>query len=264
MKYYKRTRNLIRSNVLNILGQFSSPQPGIHILNGHKLTLNSYPTDDEVDKFRRLLSSLIDSNVRFINFEKAVDMICKKNAVDECYVAFTWDDGFAEHKIAANVLKEFGVNCCLFVNPNYTIGDENYIKKFNHITGVQQKKPLRWCDLADLQADGHIIGAHTMDHYMISNSDDMSALEYQIIKCKEEIEHYLGNNCIYFAWPFGRQDQADEKSIKLACSTYKYVFSQSDYKNYFSFNGRVINRRHFEPFWPLNHVKFFLSTHKKY
>lgn len=58
-------------------------------------------------------------------------------------------------------------------------------------------------------------------------------------------------------------EHANQSSIDIACKYYKYVFSQSDYKHYFSFGGRVINRRHFEPFWPVKHVSYFLSCHKK-
>ena len=45
---------------------------------------------------------------------------------------------------------------------------------------------------------------------------------------------------------------------------HQYVFAQSVYKKYFSFDGKVINRRHFEPFWPISHMYYFLGCNKKY
>lgn len=42
-------------------------------------------------------------------------------------------------------------------------------------------------------------------------------------------------------------------------SFYKYVFSQSDYKHYLSYGDKVINRRHFEFWWSLSHILYFLS-----
>ena len=89
-------------------------------------------------------------------------------------------------------------------------------------------------------------------------------LEHQIGDCKKVIEERLGSRCEYFAFPYGRLEHANPKSIEIACKHYKYVFSQSDYKHYYSFDGRVINRRHFEPFWPVNHVRYFLSCKKTY
>ena len=94
------------------------------------------------------------------------------------------------------------------------------------------------------------------------NDDDDEKLEYEIGECKKIIENEIGSLCEYFAFPYGRMEHANPMSIDIACKYYKYVFSQSDYKHYFSFNGRVINRRHFEPFWPISHVNYFLSFTK--
>ena len=125
------------------------------------------------------------------------------------------------------------------------------------------KMPMRWYHLEELAKRGHIIGAHTMDHYMV-NSTNETILKYQIETCKGIIENKLGKPCEYFAFPYGKLTQANEISINIAANKYKFVFSQSDYKNYFSFDGKVINRRHFEPFWPKKHVFYFLSCNKKY
>lgn len=125
------------------------------------------------------------------------------------------------------------------------------------------KHPMRWNDIIMLHNAGHIIGAHTMDHNNL-NSNNIDELNYQIIDCKTVIELKLNTPCNYFAFPFGRSNYTNQLSINIACQHYKYVFSQHKYIQYFSYNGRVINRRHFEPNWPINHVKFFLSKNKKY
>jgi peptidoglycan/xylan/chitin deacetylase (PgdA/CDA1 family) len=112
---------------------------------------------------------------------------------------------------------------------------------------TKDKQPMRWEHLKELSDRGHIIASHTMDHYMI-NTDDTNILKYQIESCKEIIEAHTGKPCECFAFPYGKLSQANQKAIDIACEKYKYVFSQSDYKHYFSFNNKVINRRHFEAF----------------
>ena len=117
---------------------------------------------------------------------------------------------------------------------------------------------MRWEQLFDLQERGFIIGAHTMDHYLTAKGEEKE-LEYQIVECKRVIENHIGRPCEYFAWPYGRLEHTSPHAVKLACEAYQYVFSQSNYRRYFSFDGKVINRRHFEPFWPFSHIKYFLS-----
>ena len=71
------------------------------------------------------------------------------------------------------------------------------------------------------------------------NDDNEDILRYQINTCKDIIEEKLGKPCQYFAFPYGKLTEANELSINIACETYEYVFSQSDYKHYFSFSGKL-------------------------
>lgn len=252
-------RSMLRHRVLNILGLWTKPAPGIHILNGHRTS-----GEKEPHTFRLLLQRL-SHQTRFIRIEDAVSMIANHEQPREALVAFTFDDGFMEcHDYFAPVLEEFGVNALFFVNPNYVDGDQAYIDHFNQETVLTpNKQPMRWHHLKALAERGHIIGAHTMDHFMI-NSGDAQMLAYQIKDCRKTIEQHLGQPCNYFAFPYGKLSQANRQSIQMALETYPFVFSQSDYKHYFSFDGKVINRRHFEPFWPVAHVRYFLSCNKTY
>jgi peptidoglycan/xylan/chitin deacetylase (PgdA/CDA1 family) len=202
--------------------------------------------------------------VRFVNIEEAVRAITDTTIPDYPMVAFTFDDGFEDcYSAIAPILEDFGVSAAFFINPNFAEGDETYIANFTErVVFTPGKRPMRWNEIADLHRRGHIIGAHTMDHYMINN-DSYVELEYQIGECKSIIEDKLSVPCDYFAFPYGRLEHANMNSIDIACKYYRYVFSQSDYRHYFSFDGRVINRRHFEPFWPVSHVYYFLSCNKK-
>ena len=254
-----KLRSFTRARILDTLGAFASPAPGIHLLNGHKIQ-----QEDEPHTFDKLLYAL-SKEADLINIEEAIRMIIHHEKPSRPKIAFTFDDGFMDcYDCFAPTLEKYGVNGLFFINPNYVDGDKQYINNFNkNIVITPNKTPMRWSHVQELSVRGHIIGAHTMDHYMIC-SDNIKVLEYQIVTCKDTIESHLGKDCNHFAFPYGKLTQANETSIAIACNTYRYVFSQSDYKHYFSFEGKVINRRHFEPFWPLRHVKYFLSCHKTY
>jgi peptidoglycan/xylan/chitin deacetylase (PgdA/CDA1 family) len=233
----------------------------VHILNGHQICRGEI-TGNTKENFRILLNKL-SRYVEFIRFEEAVKRIVSKANIQKPLVAFSFDDGFSDCMPIAEVLQEFGVNAAFFINPNFVEGNEEYIDDFlKNVVLTPNKHPMRWDEIKRLQATGHIIGAHTMDHYRI-NTFDEEVLNYQICHCKEVIENNLGSTCEYFAFPYGRLEHANIQSIKMACKCYPYVFSQSNYKHYFSFSGAVINRRHFEPFWSLRHVKYFLSVKKQ-
>lgn len=252
-------RSRLRSWVLDCLSIKAKPTPGIHILNGHRVSLENPQREVFVQQLEEL-----SQVVRFIRFEDAVKRIVNHDYPQEPLVAFSFDDGFEEcYTDIAPALDRFGVNAAFFVNPNFVEGDEDYIEHFtNDIVKTPNKRPMRWLQIQELHRRGHIIGAHTLDHYMIvGGSQDV--LTHQIVDCKYAIEEKLGEECLYFAFPYGRLEHASSSAIDIAIRYYPYVFSQSDYKNYFSFEGKVINRRHFEPDWNVKHVKYFLSSHKK-
>lgn len=256
-------RDLLRKHWLDCLGLFSRPAKGVHILNGHMLSRHSAGTLSVLSFYHQLKQ--LQKWVRFIPIEEAVRLIRDQYEPDSPLVAFTFDDGFEEcYSALAPVLEEFGVNAAFFINPNFVEGDAKYIDEFTRqIVRTPGKQPMRWNEIKELRRRGHVIGAHTMDHYMI-NTQDRQVLEYQIGKCKSVIEDQLDVSCEYFAFPYGRLEHANRGAVDMACRYYKYVFSQSDYKHYFSFGGRVINRRHFEPFWPVSHLYYFLSCEKTY
>lgn len=264
---YMYLRSRLRSFYLDILGNISNPSPYIHILNGHMVDWH-HDNDEDGELFAKLLAKLHES-CEFVNFETAVRMIVNHEMVKRPSIAFSFDDGWRDcyTQIAPN-LEKFGVNAIFFINPSFADAaekrDDAYIENFTlNTTKSPGKQPMTWEQMNDLKKRGFLIGAHTMDHYCI-NDENLDELEYQIGYCKKVIEERLGTPCDYFAFPYGRLEHANPKSIEIACKYYKYVFSQSDYKHYFSFDGKVVNRRHFEPFWPISHVKYFLSCKKKY
>ena len=257
-----KIRQIVRYIILSTIGIFKKPSPYVHILNGHMINWN-HDDDRDGEYFAKLLSKMY-KYCDFVNFEDAVKMIINNEKVTRPKVAFSFDDGWRDcYTQIAPQLEKYGVNAMFFINPNAIEatekGDIKYLNNFtNNITKSPGKHLMNWSQVKDLQRRGFKFGAHTLDHYCI-NDNNITELEHQIGDCKSIIEDKLGESCEYFAFPYGRLEHANPISIDIACKYYKYVFSQSDHKHFFSFQGRVINRRHFEPFWPASHVKYFIS-----
>ena len=258
-------RTNVRSMILSAIGSFKKPAPYVVILNGHMV---NWHHDNEADgeRFAKQLAEL-HKYCDFVNFEDAVRMIVNQEKVKRCTVAFTFDDGWRDcYTQIAPQLEKYGVSAMFFINPNFADAADNndvaYIENFTvNTTKSPGKHPMTWAQIKELLDRGFLFGAHTLDHYCI-NDNNFGELEHQIGDCRKMMEEKLGVPCEYFAFPYGRLEHANPASIDIACKYYKYVFSQSDYRHFFSYGGKVINRRHFEPFWPVSHVKFFLS-HKR-
>lgn len=253
-----KIRGYSRKKLLDILSIASLPHPGVHILNGHFLSIND---NAPKELFKNLLSELKNKGVEFIDFDRAVEFIERKKCSDtKCLVAFTFDDGFEEcfTKICP-VLNDFKIKAGFFINPNFINGDKKYQDHFKNEIVCTNKSPMSWNQLQILKNEGHIIGAHTMDH-MLLKTDDTLLLEYQIGESKKVLEEKLNFSCDYFAYPFGKIEHISNQGVNIAGKFFKHVFSQDNYRNYFSFDGKVINRRHFECDWPAKHVIYFLKN----
>lgn len=260
-------RSTLRSLFLNIMGTFKRPTPYVHILNGHMIDWH-HDNDADGERFEMQLKAL-HKYCDFVNFEDAVQLILNHEKVKRPTIAFTFDDGWRDcYTQIAPKLEKYGINAMFFINPNVTDAvdkkDNKYIENFTvNTTKSPGKYPMTWEQIQNLKKRGFLFGAHTLDHYCI-NDNNITELEHQIGDCRSVMEKRLGVACEYFAFPYGRLEHANSKAIEIACKYYKYVFSQSDYKHFFSYNGKVINRRHFEPFWPIPHIRYFLSCNKKY
>lgn len=251
-------RKLIRKSFLDIAGKFAVPSAGIHILNGHYLSRDT----GDPQRFHDLLRQL-QKQCRLIRIEEAVEMIAGHESPTEPCVAFTFDDGLDEHASAiAPVLEQFNINAAFFINPGFMDGDLSYRANFqDKVILTPGKVPMTWDQVMELQQRGHIIGSHGQNHLRL-NTDDMDMINRELLVSKQTIEQHTGVPCIYFAYPYGGMADLSATALGMAQQHYHYIFSQSDHWRYHSFHGAVINRRHFEPFWPEEHIRYFLSVKK--
>jgi len=252
-------KNFFRNIILSTIGQFKSVANGVHILNSHYIGREDLPQEVFYDLLKRL-----SKQADFIKIEEAVKAIKEKTLQNEKLIAFTFDDGFEEcYTKIAPVLADLKTNAAFFINPGFIDGDENYCKNFTEKIVHVNKKPMTWEMIKILHLQGFIIGNHTLDHIRLVGLSE-NELHQQVMKAKNRIEDQINAPCNYFAWTYGRNADIDEEALNFAAKHHQYIFGGDNFTNYFSFNNRVINRRHIEGNWPIRHVKYFLSKPKKY
>ena len=200
-----------------------------------------------------------------MRIEDSVEQIKRKTFTTDCLVSLTYDDGFEEcYSVIAPALEEFKTNAAFFVNGNFIGGNEKYKEDFTkNIVKSPGKLAMNWPQIIDLHNRGFIIGSHTLDHVNM-NSRNYILIDKQLGENKRLIEVNTNHPCEYFAYPFGQFRYINNETLRMAEKYHKFIFSGTNYKKYFSFNGRVLNRRHMESWWPKSHIRYFLSAKMEY
>lgn len=255
-------RSKIRSLYLEFFGFFANPKPGIHIINAHYITPGVMNSGNR-EIFEQFLQHL-GKKSKLITLQEATQLIISRQfPQDESLVAFTFDDGYEEcYEIIAPLLEKYNCNGGFFINANYVESSEEYQIDYRERLKVFTKKPMTWNQIESLHNRGHVIGSHTLDHFNMADLDN-EQLIFQVKKNKELLEDRLNYNCDYFVWPYGQLRDFPPKAWEITKDFHSFIFSGTNYKHYLSYHDRIINRRHIEPFWPKNHIDYFLSVKKK-
>lgn len=256
-------RSFLRNIYLIIIGSLVRPKPGIHIINSHFIT----PKENNIERDRLIYDSYLNylhKYSKFITLDEAIDRILNNSIPKkEVLLAFTFDDGFEEcYSIIAPLLEKYNAKGTFFINANYIDSDTSYQNEFNKRVDTYTKKPMSWEQVKDLHNRGHIIGSHNLDHSNFAEQS-FNNMVFQVSKNKEILEKKLNYKCCYFAWTYGQIKHFPRKALEITQKYHEYIFSDTNYKNYFSYNNSVINRRHIEPFWPKSHINYFLGVKKK-
>lgn len=253
-----KTYLFARKYYLDIFGRMATPQYGVHILNGHFIDSNN-ATSNEI--FFDTLNKL-SKEVDFISFQEGSELVrSKKISNNQKLVCLSFDDGYEEcfTKIKP-VLDAFNIKAAFFICPNYVDGSPEYIENFlkNQVFLDTHKLPMSWTQIKTLHTEGHLIGSHTMNHINCREAR-FDVLDKELKETKTIIEAQLGVKCEHFAYTYGKIEHFSEEALACAEQYYKYIYSQAGHRNYFSYDGRVINRRHFEGYWKKHHIAYYLS-----
>lgn len=150
-------------------------------------------------------------------------------------ILFTFDDGFysnrllVEQSLASHNIK------ALFFLPEGFIGlneNESYnfaLKKFYASREYLEEpkhhyRALSWRDVDWLIMQGHVVGAHTRRHLMLSTLTARQQIE-EIIESTNSIECRLGIEVSIFAYPFGSVASVNADAIRFAAQRFQCSFS---------------------------------------
>lgn len=192
-------RRQLRARTLDGLGaveRLRDPSPlerkRVHLLYGHGLGPN------DVDRLRDLLTWLSIGHT-LISYGEAITRILT-GAIDDAYVAFSFDDGFTSCTSIARVIEEFGVSACFFVCPGLVgLGD---LREASVAFGSPLVEPtMTWAEIEQLRGAGHEIGSHTMTHRDLGSAS-ADVVTAELGTSREALAKRVGD-IVHFAWPFG-------------------------------------------------------------
>ena len=158
-------------------------------------------------------------------------------------VAISFDDGYEDNYLAAEILKAHNLNATFFLTTRI-VGTE---KAFHHDLQMLGKtvKSLSWEQVKSMSAMGHAFGSHTADHLNLSSVSEDEALQ-QIEMGKNDLVNVLGDKASpeLFAYPYGRlEDMPFNIKSKLHDLGIEFCFSAYGGMNYRKFDKKNIRRQ---------------------
>jgi peptidoglycan/xylan/chitin deacetylase (PgdA/CDA1 family) len=77
-------------------------------------------------------------------------------------------------------------------------------------------KMMSWGEVSQFAADGVEIGSHGVDHEIHHTDQPPAVRQCELIQSKAELEHRLGKQCRFFAFPHGETMPSSPEEVKAA------------------------------------------------
>jgi peptidoglycan/xylan/chitin deacetylase (PgdA/CDA1 family) len=167
-------------------------------------------------------AKFLRQHYRIVTLSEAVEML-RSGRVKAPTVVLTLDDGYRDNFISLRAVTEVtDIPATLFVCAE----NVDLQREFNHDLkiGVRNFPPLTWDQIEYLNQAGFEIGSHTRSHFDCG-SNDIQALQQEIIGSKVDLEHRLGIKVRFFSFPWGHPANMSAEALQLARATYSHVCS---------------------------------------
>ena len=159
--------------------------------------------------FAQQMKALADAGYETIMPQQLYDYLVYDGPLPAKPIMITFDDTREEQfKIGAAEMKKHGFKGVFFIM-TVSINRPGYMSK-------EQIKSL--------SDDGHVVGAHTWDHHMVTKytGDDWNT---QLVKPKAKLEKIIENPVTDFAYPFGLWNTTALPEIKKSDYKMAYILS---------------------------------------
>jgi peptidoglycan/xylan/chitin deacetylase (PgdA/CDA1 family) len=148
--------------------------------------------------FQQQIDALIDHGFSFVTLAELL-----QRPSEECprQCAITFDDGrLGAYQYGSRILRERGIKasyfiCCDWLDNKPAALAESY------------SDFMTWDHVAELAAEGNVIGSHGKSHLPFFDIDAQSAVR-EVSESKRIIEQRLGASCEHFAGPWGQINRA--------------------------------------------------------
>jgi peptidoglycan/xylan/chitin deacetylase (PgdA/CDA1 family) len=222
---------------------------------------------DEEEPLRRLVQRLSKDHT-FISYSDAITKL-HTGTIDKSYVVISSDDGFKNNLRAAEILTDFGISACFFINPwiinvNDFATISQYCKEKLNFPPVEF---LNWSEVDSIKKMGHEIGSHTMTHLNIGTATKGRILS-EVDESHSELVVKVGE-AKHFAFPYGRFNNFNEvgreivfKTGFISCATAERgCHTRNEIP--LSIDKFCILRDHIILDWNIEHIIHFLTTNSK-
>jgi peptidoglycan/xylan/chitin deacetylase (PgdA/CDA1 family) len=156
-------------------------------------------------------------------------------------IFITFDDGSVDQYKAAEVLDQYKIQACFFVNT----GDRD--KQFMTARPGTKLSPMTWEQIKELHRRGHIIGSHTATHPNLSRLQPYE-IGQEMLESKKALEATIGDKVEFFAFPYGTLREISQEALLIAKKFYDFNFIFVPGKSHFANANRfLINRTGVDP-----------------
>ncbi|MBM3702536.1 MAG: hypothetical protein FJW63_06075 [Actinobacteria bacterium] len=168
--------------------------------------------------FDYLCSILKKFGFETITFMDLLNYLDFGKALPEKPVIITSDDGFQDvYTNAFPILKKYDYKMTIFLVTGY-IGNSDEDRKVNSFDSdrpVPMRLILIWPEIIEMYKYGCEFQSHSVNHIRLGLASDEEFL-YELTQSKNDIESRLGNQVLFFAWPYDNNSPSKYSLISEA------------------------------------------------
>lgn len=269
VKFRSSLRNMLRAKVLDGLylmdilrnANKELSKPRVQFIYIHHVFKDEEKALDNMIKYFK-------QNHEFISYSEAVERVLLGN-IDKPYMSISFDDGLQNNLKAAEILTQNDVKACFFINPRFANSqDFNTVRQYCadklHLPPVQF---LSWNEIGQIQAMGHEIGSHSMEHHNLVALDE--AVLYDDIQQSFEIIKMHCGEVKHFAFPYGRYHHFSETARSIVFKS-GFISCASAERGCHTNSNNILNREtlcilrdHVLLNWNIKHICHFIINNSR-